>query len=721
MSTLALKELQMRRMQRGLVSGIGANADLEEPTGSPAWRRLSRRERRILIRNGNLADDWSNLFVTEGFSPHTVRNSSFYGVNRINGQSRGYLEYNDLRLPVGITNSTIISCEIGRDSAVHNVRYLSRFLIGSQVILFNIDEMISTSHAVFGNGAVKNTKKEEPGGWIAVANENGGRKILPFSGLNVADAYLWSRHRDRPVFQENLEWMTEKVAAAREGRYGTICDNTVIKSCRIIRDIDVGEHAVLTGANKLENLTIKSRAESPTFIGEGVELETGIIDFGSRVFHGVKAIRFYLGTNTTLGNGARFIDSVLGDNSTVLCCEVKSSITFPFHELHHNNSFIIAATLAGLSNVGAGATIGSNHNSRAADGEFFAGRGFWPGLCVNVTFPSKIASFCLLAKGSYPAGLNIPLPFTLVSNNEKDNRLRLYPGYWFLHNMYGLGRNSWKLKKRDLGLNAALRFEHDYLAPDTVEELLDALEILEKWAGIDAGTPHMSIDALRENGRKKLASGTMPALLEIDPAGVEASTRGITVINIQGGYNAYREMIHYYGIRVLMFYMRDTGCMSLKNLLTSLGDVVRRKWTNLGGQLMTRESYEKVIAGIEDKSIASWDSVHEAYKANAETYPLEKACHALSALASLHETDAASLTTTLCDDWIDFGISLQEKILARTKESRSKDYQNEFRKMMYDSDEEMTAVLGNLNDNMFIKTLENETEEFTRLAGTLRK
>ena len=227
---------------------------------TPVWRKLSRRERRILIRNGNLADDWSNLCVTDGFSPHSVRNSLFYGVNRLGGQSKDYLEYHDLRLPVGISNSTIISCEIGNDTAIHNVSHLSRYIIGSEVMLFNIDEMISTPHAVFGNG-------NKTGGWIAIANENGGRRILPFAGINIADAYLWSRNRDHPVLQENLRKMTERIAAAREGRCGTIGNSTVIKSCRMIKDIDVGENAYVKGANKLKNLTIQSSAESPTLIG----------------------------------------------------------------------------------------------------------------------------------------------------------------------------------------------------------------------------------------------------------------------------------------------------------------------------------------------------------------------------------------------------------------------------------------------------------------------
>ena len=88
-----------------------------------------------------------------------------------------------------------------------------------------------------------------------------------------------------------------------------------------------------------------------------------------------------------------------------------NNLIFPAHEQHHNNSFLIASVVLGQSNMAAGATIGSNHNSRANDNEVQAGRGFWPGLCTSIKHSSRFASFVLLAKGDYPAELNIPLPF----------------------------------------------------------------------------------------------------------------------------------------------------------------------------------------------------------------------------------------------------------------------------------------------------------------------
>ena len=45
--------------------------------------------------------------------------------------------------------------------------------------------------------------------------------------------------------------------------------------------------------------------------------------------------------------------------------------------------------------------------------------------------------------------MNIPFPFSLIVTDEHENQLNIMPGYWFMHNMYALARNSWKYIDRD--------------------------------------------------------------------------------------------------------------------------------------------------------------------------------------------------------------------------------------------------------------------------------
>ena len=449
----------------------------------PQWQNLTAAQIEILEKNNNTSADWQKVLVTKNFDPNSIKNSSFYGLVRIGDIGSGLLRYHDFVLHEGIVNSCIISCDIGSHCAIHNCNYLSHYIIGNNVILSRIDEMDTTNHSKFGNGIIKEGEDEAVRVWIEPLNEAGGREVLPFSDMICADAYLWTIYRDDKALMQAFFDMTNRTYDLRRGFYGTVGSNTVIKSCRIIKDVAVGECAYIKGANKLKNLTIKSDENSDTQIGEGVELVNGIIGYGCRIFYGCKAVRFVMCNNSNLKYGARLIHSILGDNSTISCCEVLNNLVFPGHEQHHNNSFLIATLIMGQSNMAAGATVGSNHNSRGNDGEIIAGRGFWPGLSSTLKHNSRFASYTLITKGNYPNELNIPLPFSMLIENPQANHLEVMPAYYWMYNMYALERNSWKYTTRDKRFYKTQHIVTDYLAPDTATEIIKAMQLLEEWTG----------------------------------------------------------------------------------------------------------------------------------------------------------------------------------------------------------------------------------------------
>ena len=61
---------------------------------------------------------------------------------------------------------------------------------------------------------------------------------------------------------QKFKEFTEKKFDKQRGYYGKIGDRTVIKNCRIIKDVWIGSDAYIKGANKLKNLTINSSAEA---------------------------------------------------------------------------------------------------------------------------------------------------------------------------------------------------------------------------------------------------------------------------------------------------------------------------------------------------------------------------------------------------------------------------------------------------------------------------
>jgi len=692
-----------------------------------AYRTLTAYEIEALVKNRNTSDDWTKILVSDAFNPELVKNCKFFGLVRIGKLEPSYLEFSDMKYMVGLYNSTIISCDFGDNVVVDNVNYLSHYVIGNEVIIVNVNELTTTDHAKFGIGIVKEGEPESVRIWLEICNENGGRSVIPFNGMLPADAWLWSKYRDDEKLLEQFKLFTEKQFKKERGYYGKIGDRTVIKNCAIIKDVWIGSDAYIKGANKLKNLTINSGPEGTSQIGEGCELVNGIIGFGCRIFYGVKAVRFIMASNSQLKYGARLINSYLGNNATISCCEVLNSLIFPAHEQHHNNSFLCAALVMGQSNIPAGATIGSNHNSRAADGEIVAGRGFWPGLCVSLKHNSKFASFTMIAKGDYSYELNIPIPFSLVSIDAAKDQLVVMPGYWFMYNMYALARNSWKYADRDKRIQPIQNLEYDYLAPDTINEMFDTLNLFELLTGKAFYKKEKQTEVSDENCRKKgraLLKNNDPVItsLEIEATGFENSKRKTIVTKVQQAYNLFEKMITYYGALHLYELMNAKKITSTKALLSFLpGSLKRFDWLNAGGQLMRKEDVEQLRKKIKEQKINSWDELHNTYEDLATAYTLLKPMHAIASLLEIKQWKLKKITVEDIRNCFTELIESKEWITEKILESRAKDYLNPFRQMQYESEEEMNKVVGALADNSFINNQYAELKQFKSKVKGLQK
>ena len=690
------------------------------------YRKLSASEIEALVRNHNTSDDWNKVLVSDAFNPELVKNCKFFGLVRIGKLEPLYLSFNDIRLTVGLYNSTIISCDFGDNVVIDNVNYISHYIVGNEVIIVNVNELSTTDHSKFGNGILKEGEKESVRIWLEICNENGGRSVIPFNGMLPGDAYLWSRYRDDEILMEKFKEFTKKKFDNKRGYYGKIGDRTIIKNTRIIKDVWIGSNAYIKGANKLKNLTINSSAEAKSQIGEGVELVNGIIGLGCRVFYGVKAVRFILASNSQLKYGARLINSYLGNNSTISCCEVLNSLIFPAHEQHHNNSFLCAAVVMGQSNMAAGATIGSNHNSRGADGELIASRGFWPGLCVSLKHNSKFATFTLIAKGDYPSELKISIPFSLVNNDVSNDRLIIMPAYWFMYNMYALARNSVKYIDRDKRTEKIQLIEYDYLAPDSVNEMFEALDIMKKFTGrafakknkkklSEKETISAGENLLEENN--KLVND-----LEIVADDFENSKRKTELVKVLQAYGIFKELITYYGISQVIDFATEHKINSWEKLLESLPFRAKRtEWINSGGQLLPLPSVDNLIKQIHNGKIKNWDAVHEFYQKNGELYKEQKLQHAFASLLEINKMNLQKFDKKTFKKLLEQALTTREWMTKAIYDSRAKDHHSEFRKMVYDNQQQMDKVLGKLDDNAFINQQVEELKHFKKRIAILAK
>jgi hypothetical protein len=380
----------------------------------------------------------------------------------------------------------------------------------------------------------------------------------------------------------------------------------------------------------------------------------------------------------------------------------------------------------GQSNMAAGATIGSNHNSRANDNEIQAGRGFWPGLCTSVKHSCRFASFTLLSKADYPAELDILLPFSLLNNNVSDNQLEVMPAYWWMYNMYALARNTWKFQNRDKRISKIQHIEFEALAPDTIEEIFNALHLLELWTSKAAisksDKPLIGIgeDKLASIGRKYLMTDEkLVNSLEVLGENMENTNRRTLIIKPFRAYHAYRDMIHYYAVNNLLTYIDNNPKASFENLQEALKGKRKHVWVNLGGQIMLQEDLDKLRKDIGSGKLNTWTNIHKRYDNLWEKYTTDKQKHAYASLLELMEIH--SLTPDLWKKALNKAIGIQQYVCDQVYISRKKDYDNPYRQATFRNDEEMRAAIGTIDDNSFIVQVRKETVDYKKTVADVIK
>jgi hypothetical protein len=145
----------------------------------------------------------------------------------------------------------------------------------------------------------------------------------------------------------------------------------------------------------------------------------------------------------------------------------------------------------------------------------------------------------------------------------------------------------------------------------------------------------------------------------------------------------------------------------------------QRDWINLGGQLVPAKDVDQLRADVGSDGLTSWEDIHKRYDELWKAYPLEKQKHAFATLCEL-----LRVTELDKDKWCDAlnkAVTIQEYVRDQVYISRKKDFDNPFRQATYRNMDEMTAAIGTIDDNSFVKQVRGETEEFKQTVAKLIK
>ena len=190
---------------------------------------------------------------------------------------------------------------------------------------------------------------------------------------------------------------------------------------------------------------------------------------------------------------------------------------------------------------------------------------------------------------------------------------------------------------------------------------------------------------------------------------IENSKRKTRFIKTYEAYSIFEKMIFMYGMESLVDIInsKNNGKKGGQSILTHLKTLKpttsELAWVNVGGQLMPQKTVNSLLTKIKTGGIDSWDKVHQFYEEASSTYTAKKRNHALLVLELITKKKLSTLTNKQLNSWLDSYLEIKTDVTARIEKTRAKDYSNPFRKIVYENEAEMIAVVGDLKDNGFIK------------------
>ncbi|MBP9004778.1 MAG: DUF4954 family protein [Candidatus Marinimicrobia bacterium] len=653
-------------------------------------RQLTQAEINLLEKQGCRAENWEIITVKPDFNPANIHNVTFAGAVEI-GNCCGVQEVKPGCLKnCGIYDSYIRNCTIADNVYIANVKNLINYTIEKDVIIENVGDLIVTGETTFGNGTE-----------LEILNEGGGRILPIYDRLNAQIAYMIVVYKHDANLQEALKKLVSDYVAKRKANRGVISQGVKIYNSNIIRNVQIGEKATVSGALLLEDGTIAGSEVDPVYIGEGVIAKHFIIQSGVRVDSSAVLDKCFVGQGTRLGKQFSAENSVFFANCEGFHGEAVSVFAGPYTVTHHKSTLLIAGMFS-FFNAGSG-TNQSNHMYKL--GPLHQGvleRGSKTGSYSYLVWPARIGIFSVVI-GKHFAHLDTSeLPFSYLIESEGKSILK--PAINFFTS--GTRRDSVKWSTRDRRKDAELLdlINFDFLSPYIVEKAIRAIEILQS-----------------------LDDSTRP-----DQEFVNYQGTFIRKASLKGAIQNY-ELIPkiFYGNRIMhkIGSIEDLTWDKVKNIFTGEADKSAENWEDLSGMFATHAEINKINLALRENRLNSivdlecaLRDVHQNYEENTWQFCLNLLFKrfATNTLNSEH-------VCQLLDEWQASVVRFNNLVL--------KDAEKEFAQCSRVGygidgdaiirDQDFEAVRGTFAENKFVVKLKKESEEAVkkveRICAALRK
>ncbi|MBQ6689769.1 MAG: DUF4954 family protein [Bacteroidales bacterium] len=429
------------------------------------YRKLTNEEIAALKEQMCIAEDWSTIEVTSGFSTEYVRYARFSGTVRIGAFNKVFELAGGIRKHSGLYDVTLHNVTVGDDCCIENVKnYIANYEIGHDTFIENVDIILTDGVSSFGNGVE-----------VSVLSETGGREVLIYDKLSAQAAYVMALYRHRPELISRMREIIGKYVAGISSSMGQIGSYVTIADAGYIKNVKIGSYCKIEGAARLKNGSINSNAYDPVHIGVGVIGDDFIISSGSSVEDGVTFSRCFIGQACKLGHNYSASDSLFFGNCQGENGEACAIFAGPFTVTHHKSTLLIAGMFS-FMNAGSGSNQ-SNHMYKL--GPIHQGimeRGAKTASDSYLLWPAKVGAFSLVMGRHVGHQDTSDLPFSYLI--EQQNTSYIMPGA----NLKSVGtiRDAKKWPRRDArkDVDRLDQINYNLLSPYTIQKMLNGLEIL---------------------------------------------------------------------------------------------------------------------------------------------------------------------------------------------------------------------------------------------------
>ena len=588
-----------------------------------------------LVSQDCTAADWKQLSVAAGCDLKRFQGVHFGGAVRV-GDTSGVQSIDGVELECGIYGASVSNCSIGDHVRIANIgSVVSNYIIENNVVIQDVAALTADADSSFGNGVELET-----------INEGGGRGVRILNDLTSQTAYVQGMMRHNSAFTKKLDGLVETKAREAKSEKGRIAENARVVHCGTIRNINIGPHAFVHGAQFLENGTINSCVEHPSEIGEGVQAKSFILSEGARVESGAILDRAFVGQGVKMGKQYSAENSLFFANCEAFHGEAVSLFAGPYTVTHHKSTLLIAGYFS-FYNAGSG-TNQSNHMYKL--GPVHQGvleRGSKTGSFSYLLFEAHIGAFSVVI-GKHYANLDLPnLPFSYIS--EEDGASKVVPAM----NLIAVGtvRDGEKWPKRD-GRKAPKKRDlivFDVFSPYTVEKM--------------------------RRGRNELLS--LSDKVPKEKVTVPYGGAHLSRLFLKKGAKYYSMAVNRYLCEKVIEKVREAA-QSHKSwgpLVASLKPASTLKkvdeWTDVAGQLMPTERLAELEERVSNGTVASYDALLSEFQATYAAYRVDEWQYVYEAYAKEFGIQLSALTKeqllAAADEWENSAASLQSAITEDSK------------------------------------------------------